>query len=110
MSAPADWIREDIRRRQQRWYWQGYWEGCWEAYNQAFVDARAGLPKLPLGSELRNLCRLGLTYGNPAYKEPQPFHDSSTRSQRQTSHHGPILQHPHRLLRLLKSQDPLQDR
>ena len=67
MSALADWIREDIRRRQQRWYWQGYREDYWEAYNQACADARVGLPKLPLGSEFRSLGRLGLTYGNPAY-------------------------------------------
>ena len=110
MSALADWIREDIRRRQQRWYWQGFWEGYWEAYYQAYADARAGLPRLPLGSEFRNLCRLGLTYGNPAYKEPQPVPSSSTRSQRKAAHHGALRHHFHRLLSLLKGQDSLQDR
>lgn len=104
MSDFADWIREKTKKRQEQLFWQGYWEGFWEAYNHACADARAGLPELRLGSKFNNLCRLGLTYENPAYVAPPPAHYSSTRRQRQAAQHSPIRQHFRRLFRLLKGQ------
>ena len=86
MSDLAVWIREATQRRRERLYWQGYWEG----FNQAAADARAGLPKLTPGSEFNSLCRLGLTYGNPAYEEPQPTRRSSSGRQGQAAQHGPL--------------------
>lgn len=108
MSDFANWIREKTKERQEQLFrqgfWQGYWEGFWEAFNQAYADTRAGLPELRLGSEFNNLCRLGLTYENPAYVEPPPVHYSSARRQRQAAQYGPIRQHFRRLFRLLKGQ------
>jgi hypothetical protein len=70
--AIADWIKEATKRRRQRRRRKAYLSGFREGYNLGYADAKAGLPRLPPGSEYRSLCRLGLTATNSVSSDSIP--------------------------------------
>lgn len=64
----GDWIKGAAERRRRK----AYLEVLREDYLQGYADAKAGLPRLPPGSEFNSLCRLGLTASYPASSESPP--------------------------------------
>ena len=64
----GEWLREAAERRRRK----AYLEVLREDYIQGYANAKAGLPRLPPGSEINSLCRLGLIASNPADLESQP--------------------------------------